>query len=320
MSKEVEVRAYRFSILPEWILSKDISHAAIRLFCVLNRWLGENDYVWPSRKTIAERMGCSVNTVDRAIDELEKIGAISVEHRSDSNGAPTSSLFYLWPATFGGTPMGGETLHGWGDRTPMGGETVPPKQVYNRDTIKRETIKENSSTPTPTGAEKWTEETKELTALLCNWNVKNGYKPFTLGPKQWADMDKLLRINQYTPDEVRAVIEWCQKDAFWNGNIRSTMKLRQKFDTLLGRMRQEGIGVPASSGAVLSPEQKNIALIYDLYDQGEEWYDDTTGEFVLANPASLCYTRPRDAQGNLVDAEGKPYKLTSQGQRQRVEA
>jgi hypothetical protein len=319
MSKEVEVRAYRFSILPEWILSKDISHAAIRLFCVLNRWLGENDYVWPSRKTIAERMGCSVNTVDRAIDELEKIGAISVEHRSDSNGAPTSSLFYLWPATFGGTPMGGETLPGWGDRTPMGGETVPPKQVYNRDTIKRETIKENSSTPTPPGSEKWTDEVKELTSLLCHWNVENGYKAFTLGPKQWADMDKLLRIDKRSPDEVRSIIEWCQKDAFWNGNIRSTLKLRKQFDTLVGRMRQQGCLPPIPSEISLSPDQKNVALIFDCYDQGGEWFDFTTEEFLLDNPVSFGYNRPRDARGNMVDADGKPYKMTAQGQRVRLE-
>ncbi len=159
----------------------------------------------------------------------------------------------------------------------------------------------------------------ELTKQLHDWIVMNGYKPFTLGPKQWADMDKLLRIDKRDPQEVSAVIEWCQRDAFWNVNIRSTFKLRQKYDQLLGRMRQEGVAPAVSTPFILPEEKKVIAEYYDAHYHQEEWFDPTTMEFTLDNPDEKGYTRPRNDKGQLVDASGVPYTIDVQGVRRKAE-
>jgi len=272
---------------------------------------------------IALKSALSRRTVQKTISSLVEKGILAVQ-RSATNKLPTCYRFLLTDdersLRFGQANSAPQNDVGGADGTAGGADDDSLGCPTFTQIINEPSVETLSSTLTPPGSEKWTDEVKALTSLLCDWNVDNGYKAFTLGPKQWANMDKLLRIDQRGEQEVRAVIEWCQRDAFWNQNIRSTYKLREKYDSLLGRMRHEGVSVGGSaSEAVLSPDQKNIALIYDCYDQGLEWYNDTTGEMTLDNPAFFGYNRARDAQGNIIDAEGRPYKLTAQGQRQRVE-
>ena len=52
--------------------------------------------------------------------------------------------------------------------------------------------------------------------------------------QNWADhMDKLIRIDKRAENEIRLVIDFCQKDEFWKSNILSTKKLRDKFSALV---------------------------------------------------------------------------------------
>ena len=51
-----------------------------------------------------------------------------------------------------------------------------------------------------------------------------------------ADVDRMIRLDGRTADDIRAVIEWCQSDSFWMNNILSTGKLREKFDQLVLKM------------------------------------------------------------------------------------
>lgn len=58
---------------------------------------------------------------------------------------------------------------------------------------------------------------------------------------RWAkDMDRMIRLDGRSPEEVTGVIEWCQADSFWRCNILSGAKLREKYDTLLLQMQREG--------------------------------------------------------------------------------
>ena len=56
--------------------------------------------------------------------------------------------------------------------------------------------------------------------------------------KTWpAEIDKMIRIDGRTYEEIRAVIDFCQRDPFWQANILSAGKLRKQFDQLSLRMR-----------------------------------------------------------------------------------
>lgn len=63
----------------------------------------------------------------------------------------------------------------------------------------------------------------------------------------WAeDIERLHRIDGRDWGEIGEVIHWVKSDRFWAPNIMSGKKLREKYPTLIARMRQQP--TPAHSG------------------------------------------------------------------------
>lgn len=64
---------------------------------------------------------------------------------------------------------------------------------------------------------------------------KPGFKKPNI--QTWAkDIDLMIRLDKREPSEIQKVIEWCQQDIFWQGNVLSTAKLREKYDQLTDKM------------------------------------------------------------------------------------
>ncbi|MEK5439367.1 MULTISPECIES: hypothetical protein [Paenibacillus] len=60
----------------------------------------------------------------------------------------------------------------------------------------------------------------------------------------WAnDMRKLIDIDNREPAEIGRVIEWATKDSFWQSNILSASKLREKWDTLTAQMKNKTVSM-----------------------------------------------------------------------------
>lgn len=77
----------KFSIVPDWVLDAKISDKAVRVYGILARYADNETLVaFPKRETIASRIGCHVKSIDRALQELVKIGAITKQHRLNANG------------------------------------------------------------------------------------------------------------------------------------------------------------------------------------------------------------------------------------------
>ena len=58
--------------------------------------------------------------------------------------------------------------------------------------------------------------------------------------QKWSEQsDYILRIDKRDPHEVKKVVEWCQKDEFWQDNVLSTAKLRKQYDKLVLQMRKD---------------------------------------------------------------------------------
>ncbi|PHB24749.1 hypothetical protein COE80_17110 [Bacillus pseudomycoides] len=66
----------------------------------------------------------------------------------------------------------------------------------------------------------------------------------------WANEFRLMRErDNREPQEIKDVIDWCQADLFWQGNILSPKKLREKFDQLTIQMKsKKGAKNNAESG------------------------------------------------------------------------
>lgn len=89
-----------WSIVPEWVLDAQVSDRAVRLYALLGRYADRNGESFPSRQTLAKRLGCSESSAIRASRELEVIGALKITSRADSTNL--YHLIYVSPVTGGG--------------------------------------------------------------------------------------------------------------------------------------------------------------------------------------------------------------------------
>lgn len=78
-----------------------------------------------------------------------------------------------------------------------------------------------------------------LCSLLANLIEANGVKRPTVTERWRAEMRRLVDRDGYDAGTVEAVIRWATADHFWRPNILSAPKLREKFPTLLLRMREK---------------------------------------------------------------------------------
>lgn len=57
----------------------------------------------------------------------------------------------------------------------------------------------------------------------------------------WAkEIDLMIRIDLRSPENIETLINLCQADPFWQNNILSTKKLREKFDQLWLKFKPPG--------------------------------------------------------------------------------
>ena len=75
------VEDYHFAIVPEWVITADVSDAAFRLYSMLLRFGNTSGRRMPSRALLANRLHRSVDSIDRALRELSSTGIVRVEHR-----------------------------------------------------------------------------------------------------------------------------------------------------------------------------------------------------------------------------------------------
>jgi hypothetical protein len=92
-------RDYPFAIVPDWLLGHSgLIRGDVEVYAVLNRF---GPRAFPTQGKLAVRLGESRSTIQRRLDRLEAIGAISVSARFEGK-RQTSNLYTLC----GGTPLG----------------------------------------------------------------------------------------------------------------------------------------------------------------------------------------------------------------------
>ena len=71
-----------FTQVPNFILkSKDLSVGAKLTYSMLLSYAWQNDFSFPGQEKLAEDMGSGKRSVVRYIDELSKVGALTIERR-----------------------------------------------------------------------------------------------------------------------------------------------------------------------------------------------------------------------------------------------
>ena len=89
--------------------------------------------------------------------------------------------------------------------------------------------------------------------------------------QKWAiEIDGIIRLDRRTKEELKAVIDWCQKDSFWKTNILSAKKLRLQFPKLKLQMEgKNGKGTGGKKGKYAFQEGKYPTLNQSNVRQGD---------------------------------------------------
>lgn len=97
----------RFVLVPEWVLDHPgLSDRSVRLYLVLRSFADNvTGVAWPGRRRLAERLRCDVKTVDRALAELVKVGAVTVRARFDDDHGQRSNAYVVRHSRPGSTPL-----------------------------------------------------------------------------------------------------------------------------------------------------------------------------------------------------------------------
>lgn len=90
-----EVVGSRFAQMPGWVLFSKVSDRAIRLYALLQWRAGQAESSWPSHRSLAREMDCSIASVKRAIAELVEIRAVRVVTRRRDDGQQTSNAYII---------------------------------------------------------------------------------------------------------------------------------------------------------------------------------------------------------------------------------
>lgn len=137
----------RFARIDEWVFNAVLDDGAFRLYALLAMLVLSPQGYKVGRKMLAERCGCSLNTLDRRVRALKDAGVLRVEATTFNGGSGWNRLTLVGPK---GTPKNGERVapdtgnrqpQGWGPQEesnemstnanppypPVGGTTTRPK-------------------------------------------------------------------------------------------------------------------------------------------------------------------------------------------------
>lgn len=97
-----------------------------KILLALADYADDDGICWPSQKSLAAKCGIQPRTVQRRVKDLEKLGLVTIEPRTTSEGRTTSNLYHL---ALGRTaPLGKNSKQG---KKPalMGTITCPPHKT-----------------------------------------------------------------------------------------------------------------------------------------------------------------------------------------------
>lgn len=136
MTESVRRRRPPFAMVPEALLD-GVSDRAVRLYAMLDRYAGTDEKAWPSRATMARRLECSEDSVDRAVKELTAAGWLVVHKRQ---GPGASNLYEVLDR-----PSGSRTHAARGSRT--GAESVAARVRHERKPVKEKDARASQASP-----------------------------------------------------------------------------------------------------------------------------------------------------------------------------
>ena len=222
---------FYFSIVPEFVVDCG-KPRAIQVYAILARYADREGTAFPGRPLIAERAQCSIDTVDRALRELEALKAIEVQRTKKPDGSYERNVYTLLQRLVGAVG-GGRTVAGGGSRNGAGGVTAPTRTQL-------ETTNESQVNDIASAAQNaWWDA---LEAVF-------GYRP--IGPEKalWGRLVKHIAEAGDSPDEIARRAALWLVGPVWEGRQAPP---RLTPAALLKHWQWLGSKVASATGAELS--------------------------------------------------------------------
>jgi len=209
-------------------------------YCLLKANHNETKIIWNSkeeilekgcfitgRKAIASDTGQNESSIYKRLKILEKLNMISI--KSNNKYSVVKVLNYC---IYQGEEKDKEQPSN-NQVTTTEQQSNTNKNIKNDKNIEELYISSLSSN-------KFSDDAIEisLSSELYNLMLLNNPKAKKPNLQTWAGhIDLMIRIDKRSVEDIRSVIQWCQKDSFWQANILSTKKLREKYDQLTMKMK-----------------------------------------------------------------------------------
>lgn len=163
----------RLAIIPSRaVADATLTATQLRVLCAIGSYTGKEQSAYPKQSTIAELLGISRETVNRAIKVLKKAGYVEVEAQfKNAGGGQSASLYYVRLDPCDDTITGGVTcdssVTGGVIPTVTGGVTpaITPRTIQLNDTSSDEEVLEREPAPPP----KKKKRTSGQTQIPTDW-------------------------------------------------------------------------------------------------------------------------------------------------------
>lgn len=209
MSAAVDVP---FAIVPEWLLMSGVGGNAVLVFAVLHRHVDRDAECWPSLNRLASMSGMSNRTIQRALDDLEELGAIERVGRTRDDGSSASNLYKLHmmpPEGYGaGAVPTARVSGGYGAGVRGGTARVSP---HEGEPIERNPENERGAVA----------PTRPI-SLFGGEGGKPRHKPIT---EKWLEEQQAL----HPKVDVRLIYEQAQNRKTWDGYRDKRRALRDRI-------------------------------------------------------------------------------------------
>lgn len=134
-----------------------------------------------------------------------------------------------------------------------------PSSVHQVSTIKNAKNAKNANKRDSQHSRKreYADDSPELIEATYLWEKIKSNNPEHRKPnlQAWAnDIRKMHEIDKRPFDKIHRMIDWCQSDTFWQTNILSVAKLRDKYDTMKAQANRPYISRRAPARQEATPE------------------------------------------------------------------
>lgn len=233
MTKTVRWDGPWTAIPAELLRDESLSRNARLTMAVLLTYAIQSEECFPGQERLAAQLGAeSVRSVQRWIAELEEAGRLTVIRVGQNR--PNRYVLHPERDTRVGPP-GGHDSPVASDTTPVS----PPDTTLLSPEV--DEVEEDEEKKMKKTSDVFDADVVRLAEKLAEKsNARTESKRFKPTKAWLTEMDRLIRLDGRTPEQIEYVIGWIDRPGnFWGPNVLSAPKLREKFDTLVAQIRRE---------------------------------------------------------------------------------